>query len=75
MGIRELNKAMLIEAKKITGNKKLKQKDIMEWSTGNIVAQEGEKTYKLPELGIYIAAKEQADETNQGHDGRGDTVN
>lgn len=72
MSVRQLNAVMLIEAKKITGNKKLRQKDIMEWSTEAIKAQEGERVYKLPELGVYIAVLEIKDESNQGHDDRSD---
>ena len=58
MSMKTLETAILVEAKTITGNKKLRQKDIMEWSTGKIKAQEGEKLYWLPELCINIAVKE-----------------
>jgi len=55
MGTRQLKAAILAEAKIITGNKKLRMKDIMEWSTGEVKPQEGEKLYRLPELGLNIA--------------------
>lgn len=56
--MQSLEKAVLAEAKTVTGNSKLRMKDIMEWSTGKIEAQAGEKLYFLPELQINIAIKE-----------------
>lgn len=58
MSMQSLERAILAEAKIVTGNKKLKMKDIMEWRTAKIVAQAGEKLYRLPELGINIAVKD-----------------
>ena len=57
MGIKQLEAAVLAEAKIVTGNKKLRMKDIMEWSTGEVTPQEGEKLHRLPELGVNIAVK------------------
>jgi hypothetical protein len=57
MGINELEREILAEAKTVTGNAKLKMKDIMEWSTGNVKAEEGETLYVLPGLSINIAVK------------------
>lgn len=57
MGMRQLEAAILAEAKVVTNNKNLKMKDIMKWSTGDIVLQPGEKLYHLPELVINIAVK------------------
>ncbi|KKL95031.1 hypothetical protein LCGC14_1858680 [marine sediment metagenome] len=57
MGMNELEKRILAEAKIITNNSKLKMKDIMEWSTGNVKAEEGETLYVLPSLSINIAVK------------------
>ncbi len=59
MSIQSLEQEILVEAREITGNKKLRTKDIMEWSTGEIVAQPEEKLYFLPKLQINIAVKEQ----------------
>ena len=59
MSMQSLERAVLAEAKKVTGNKKLRMKDIMEWRSGEIKAQEGEKLYCLPTLKINIAVKEQ----------------
>jgi len=58
MGMRQLETAILTEAKIITGSKKLRQKDIMEWSTGEIKIEPGEKSYFLLNLHIYIAVKQ-----------------
>lgn len=58
MSMQSLEREILAEAKKVTGNKKLRMKDIMEWSTGKIEAQSGEKLYFLPELQVNIAIKE-----------------
>ena len=57
MSIQSLERAVLAEAKIVTGNKKLRMRDIMEWGTGEVKAQEGETLYRLPELGINIAVK------------------
>ena len=34
-----------------------KMKDIMEWSTGEVKVESGEKLYRLPEMGVNIAVK------------------
>jgi len=57
MSEQSLERAVLAEAKEVTGNKKLKMKDIMEWSTGEVNAQDGEKLYWLPVLGVSVAVK------------------
>lgn len=59
MSLRSLESAILAEAKIVTENKKLRLKDIMEWSTGEIKPQSGEKLYRLPKLCINIAVKEE----------------
>lgn len=56
--VRQLEAEILKEAKVVTGNKKLRQKDILEWSTGEVKAEEGETLYHLPELNINIAVKD-----------------
>ena len=58
MSLRTLESVMLAEARIVTDNKKLRQKDIMEWSTGEIKPHPGEKIYYLSELKINIAVKE-----------------
>ena len=58
MGIREIEAAILRELKTVAGNNKLRQKDIVEWSTGGIEFHEGEMRYFLPDLMINVAVKE-----------------
>lgn len=58
MSLQTVERAILAEAKVVTGKPKLKMKDIMEWTTGEIEPQLGEKLYFLPELQINIAIKE-----------------
>jgi len=58
MSMRNLETAILAEAKIVTDNKKLRMKDITEWSTGEIQAQSGEKLYFLPTMQVNIVVKE-----------------
>lgn len=55
MGMRQLEAQILAEAKIVTGNKKLRQKDIAEWSTGTINPRYDETVFVLPKLQISIA--------------------
>lgn len=61
MSMKTLEAAILKEAKEVTGNSKLRHKDIMKWLTGKHehLAEEGEEFYYLPELGVSIAVKVQ----------------
>lgn len=58
MGIKQIEAAILAEAKTITGNKKLRMKDIMEWSTGNVDTVKGERRFYLPTSKVTIAILE-----------------
>lgn len=53
--MRELNAAVLAEARTVTGRRGLRQKDISEWSTGPINQSEGETLFVLPNLGLNCA--------------------
>jgi len=57
MGMKELEAAILAELKTVSGNKKLKMKDVMEWATSKVKAEEGETLYFLPELGIHCSVR------------------
>lgn len=57
MGMRELESAILAEARIVTGKRKLRLKDIMEWSTGKIEPQADEERFFLPVLKVYILIK------------------
>lgn len=58
MGMGNLERTILSELRMVAKNNKLKLKDLMEWSTSEVKAQEGEKLYFLPELHVYCAVKE-----------------
>lgn len=55
MGIRQFEAGILAELRKVTKLPKLRQKDIMEWSTGSVHRAEGETIAFLPELEIYVS--------------------
>ena len=55
MSIRTLEKAILEEARAVTGNNRLMLADIIEWRTETIEANEGETVFFLPEMKIFIA--------------------
>lgn len=58
MSMASLEKEILKELKEVTGNPKLTKNSIMEWSTGTVKAQAGEKLVRLPKLQINCAIKE-----------------
>lgn len=57
MSLNALETEILWELKDITKNPKLKKKNIQEWSTSKIKAQEGEKLIFLPNCGVWVAYK------------------
>ena len=57
MSLRDLEGAIMMEFRTVAKNPKLRLKDLMEWSTGNIEAHEGETLYYLPDLKINCAVK------------------
>lgn len=57
MSFATLERAVLAELRQVTKNSKLRLKDIMEWSTGEVKAQEGETLYFLPDLKVWCTVK------------------
>ena len=57
MSVATLERAILSELRAVAKNNKLRLKDMMEWSTSEVVAQEGETLYRLPDLGINVSVK------------------
>ncbi len=57
MSLRTLEAEILKELRAIASNTKLRQKDIMEWSTGKVKVQDDETLYYLPELAINVSVK------------------
>lgn len=61
MSMRALESAITSEACRIFHNPKLRVKDLMEWSTGQIKPQDGEVVEKMPLNGVYVAIKVEFD--------------
>lgn len=61
MSMRQLESAITSEARRIFDNPKLRVKDLMEWSTGQIKPQDGETVEKMPLNGVYVAIKVECD--------------
>lgn len=59
MSLRELEASILAELKIVANNPKLRIKDMAEWSTGPVKAQEGETLYHLPQHNVNVAVKVQ----------------
>lgn len=57
MGLRELEAAILREARVVSGVARLRQKDIVEWSTGDVKAQAGETVFRLPGIRVSVAVR------------------
>ena len=57
MSFATLERAVLAELKQVAKNSKLRLKDIMEWSRGELKAQEGETLFFLPDLKVWCAVK------------------
>lgn len=55
MSLRTLEAEILREARVVTKKKTLRQKDIMEWTTGTIEPRSDESIFRLPEMGVNIA--------------------
>lgn len=59
MSMQSLERAVLAGAKELFNNPKLRMKDLMEWSTGDVKAQPGEVAayVKNPGVNVVIAAE------------------
>lgn len=57
MSMRELEAQILAELKQVAKNTKIRQKDIMEWSTGKIEVHEGETFFYLPDAKVNVCVK------------------
>lgn len=59
MSMKTLEAAILKELREITKKPKLRQKDIVEWSTGDVKAEkEGEVVVRLPVMGVNVCYEE-----------------
>ena len=59
MTMKDLEREILVEAREVTGNKKLRMADIMEWTTGDCDKRDDEIRFRLPKLQIEIAIKKE----------------
>lgn len=57
MSVKTLENSIVRELRTVAKNDKIKLKDLMEWSTGKIKAQDGETLFFLPVLKVHCAVK------------------
>jgi hypothetical protein len=55
MNIATLERAIVIEARKVSGRKELRMKDLQEWAIGEVSHEAGEVVYVLPKLVVQAA--------------------
>ena len=56
-----LERAVLAGARDVLNNRKLRMKDIMEWSTGDIKLLDGEVCVRVPDPGVNVCVKTECD--------------
>lgn len=61
MSMATLERAILAGAKAVFNNPKLRQKDIQEWSSGEIKEHGGEVSVYVSDPGVYVAVKVEFD--------------
>lgn len=57
MSMRSLENAILAGAKVVLNNPKLRMKDILEWTTGEVLPHDGEVVVRVPNPGVFVAVK------------------
>lgn len=70
MSIRDFERSVIAEIKQITGHRKLRLKDLLEWSTVESVVKknlrEGEMMVHCPDLGVWAAIPKPKEPTHDG---------
>ena len=61
MSLRNLESAITYYARLAFQNKKLRVKDLQEWSSAQIAERPTESTLHLPEVGVYVAVLKEHD--------------
>lgn len=61
MSMATLERAVLAGAKVTFNNPKLKMKDILEWSTGPVKAEDGEVVARVDDPGVNVAIMKELD--------------
>jgi hypothetical protein len=54
MAMTGFERELLAALKMQTGNRKLKEKDMLEWRTGKIEPRDGEQLVHLKHLGVWV---------------------
>ena len=57
MSIRSYEREILEELKEVTGNRKLRIKDMMEWRTSEVKPHDGEMVFHLRKNSVWVAIK------------------
>ena len=57
MSLRSLESSILAELREVSGNRKIRLKDIMEWRTAEFTPQEGETLYHCPRNGVWCCVR------------------
>ena len=74
MSMATLEHAILAGARDVLGNRKLRMKDIMEWSTGDIKPQDGEVCVRVPDPGVNVCVKTECDKRTANAEAHGRAV-
>lgn len=61
MSMRTLESAVLYGAREMFNNRKLRLKDIQEWSSGELEPHDGEVAAYVPDPGVWVSVKTECD--------------
>lgn len=61
MGLADIEREIIIEARKLLKNQRLRLKDLLEWSTAKVVVNEDEVVVQLPGIGVEAAFPKSCD--------------
>lgn len=71
MSMRSVEGAIIAEARIVFKNSKLRVKDLMEWSTGQITPHDGEVVARMPSNRVFVSIKAEHDRrSNAANDQR-----
>jgi hypothetical protein len=68
MSMKSLEAAILAEARTVFCNPKLRMKDIQEWTTGDVVLQQGESLAYLADLQVTVCVLDKSDKRKKGEE-------
>ena len=61
MSFAGLERAVMAELREVVNNRRLRNKDLLKWSTGQVDSEEGEVVVHLPRLGVNCAIAREHD--------------